>query len=368
MQAPISRRVVPSASPADMTPRQVEREFRGLLEGGMSIRPAGTAKRAPRRLLSRGYAPRYRIDLFDTVYYLGAARQNADIRFFVSYVVQGDARGRRTAWPHIFYKDLSLIWRSATHFVRSENENWIGKGELREFVQGGQRMEGSVESTTDLPLEIQSALEEACRRTKRIPTDEVALGLVLRRGPDDRLDPYRDFLQPRRRARRNLRNLIHGGRPVACFVRPNDPASLRFVKGFEPDFGRGVLEVGESTSRLYGGALERYRILSKNRRIQYLFMAGPHQVWVIPPQATTTELMSYGVRTIDVHVDEDLCIPGYEYHYLDETEDPPEFVSQIPEGFAGPQSEIDAYRADASPWLERLPVVREFRRKVLASR
>ena len=48
----------------------------------------------------------------------------------------------------------------------------------------------------------------------------------------------------------------------------------------------------------------------------------------------------------------------YEYHYLDETEDPPQFVSQIPEGFAGPQSEIDAYRADASPWLERLPVVR----------
>jgi hypothetical protein len=88
-------------------------------------------------------------------------------------------------------------------------------------------------------------------------------------------------------------------------------------------------------------------------------------VWIIPPQATTTELTSYGLRSVDVIADEDMCLPGYEYHFLDETEDPPVFVSQIPEGYAGPVNEVDDSRADASPWLNQLPVVQEFRRRVL---
>ncbi len=363
--AAITSGVAPSASLVERSPRSIEREFRRLLEQGMPMQVAGTAKRSPRRLLSRGYVPRHRLDLFDTSFYLSTVRQNEDIRFFVAYVVQPDGRGRPRAYPRIFYKDLSLIWRSASHFVRSESENWVGKGELRTYVEGGVQMECSVESTTDLPLEIQSALETASRQARRILTDEVALGLVLRRGGDDRLDPYRDFVEPRRRARADPRNLIHAARSVARFTRPGDPTSLRFVKGFEPDFRSGILEVGASKSKMYGGLLQRYRILSRNRRIQYLFMAGPRQAWIIPPQATTTELSSYGVRTIDVHVDEDLCIPGYEYHYLDESEDPPVFVTQIPEAYAGEPSEVDAYRADASAWLERMPVIREFRKKVL---
>jgi len=61
-------------------------------------------------------------------------------------------------------------------------------------------------------------------------------------------------------------------------------------------------------------------------------------------------------------------VPGYEYHYLDESVEPPEWVSQIPAGFVGAPSEVDDSRADASPWLERLPVIREFRRKVLKNR
>ncbi len=363
--APLASGVVKSSAPDDRSPRSIEREYRRLLDEGMPMRVAGTAKRSPGRLLAKGYVPKHRIDLFDTTFYLSSVRQNEDIRFFVAYVVQPDARGRRTAYPRIFYKDLSLIWRSASHFVRSETENWVGKGELRSYVEDGVQMECSVESTTDLPLEIQSALETVSRLARRIPTDEVALGLVLRRGGDDRLDAYRDFNEPRRRARANPRNLLNGGRPVARFTREGDPTSLRFVKGFEPDFDRGILEVGTSKSKMYGGLLQRYRILSRNRKIQYLFMAGPRQVWIIPPQATTTELSSYGVRTIDVHVDEDLCIPGYEYHFLDESEDPPVFVTQIPEGYAGAPSEVDAYRADASAWLDRMPVIREFRRKVL---
>lgn len=106
-------------------------------------------------------------------------------------------------------------------------------------------------------------------------------------------------------------------------------------------------------------------MLSKNRKIQYLFFAGPRCVWIIPPQTTAANLTSYGVRAIDVVADEDLCIPGYEYHFIDDSEDPPVLVSQIPESFAGAASEFDPSRADASPWLDRLPVIREFRRKLL---
>jgi hypothetical protein len=139
------------------------------------------------------------------------------------------------------------------------------------------------------------------------------------------------------------------------------------VKGYEPDFG-AVIEVVDSVSKLYGGALQRFRILSRNRKIQYLFFAGPRHVWIIPPQATTTELTSYGLRSIDVIADEDMCLPGFEYHFLDETEDPPVFVSQIPDGYAGPVSDVDDSRADASRWLDRLPVVEAFRKKILDGR
>jgi len=144
------------------------------------------------------------------------------------------------------------------------------------------------------------------------------------------------------------------------------------VKGFEPNFKSGVLERSRSKSRLYGGILRRFRILSTNRKIQYFFLAGPNHVWIIPPQATTTQLSSYGVRTIDVRADDDLFIPGFEYHYMEEDPlddgSPPELYSQIPKGFAGAISLHDDAKADASPWLDKIPVIRKFRREVLGQR
>jgi hypothetical protein len=52
---------------------------------------------------------------------------------------------------------------------------------------------------------------------------------------------------------------------------------------------------------------------------------------------------------------------------MDDSEEPPVLYSQIPPGFAGPPCPLDDARADASPWLDRTPVVQEFRRKVLRS-
>lgn len=362
----IPTQIVPSVDPAPVSARRVTREFLELLEAGARIRPAGQAKGDPMRLLRDGYVPKSRIDLFDTRFYLTDPRENPAVRFLVAYVVQAHrTTGKTEIYPRIFYKDLSLVWRSASHVISTEDRFWIGKGDSRTVTKGGFEITDCIESTTDLPLEMQTALETLNRRARRAPTDEEALFLVLRQAPSSRTLPYRDFTEPRRRAAANRRNRINGGRSIARFVRKNDPSSLQIVPGFEPDFQRGIVEVSTSRSMLYGGELKRFRIVSRNERVQYLFMAGPRHVWIIPPQALTTELSSYGVRTIDVVADDDLFVPGYEYHYFDEAVDPSEHFSQIPEGFAGAPSEHDSDRADASAWLDQIPVIREFRKQVL---
>ena len=355
--------MVPSVRPTRATPEQVARAFRSLLDAGARLRASGASRRAPRRLLTQGYGPRYRFALFDAQFFLSGMRQIPDLRFYVAYVVQ--KRRDLEIHPRIFYKDVSLVWRSASHFTRCSEGLWIGKGEVRSFWKDGEEHLGSVEATTDLPFEMQTVLETLCRREARVAGDGKALGLVLRRAPAGRIEPYAEFTAARRRARANPRNRIHGGRPVARFTRRNDPTSLRFAPGYAPDFAAGVVERAASTSKLYGGRVRRFRILSHNREIQFLFFAGRRHVWLAPPQATTTELSSFGLRTLDVEAPEDLSLPAYEYHYMDDSTDPPELMSQIPPGFAGPPSPADPSRADASRWIESMPVVRSFRRHIL---
>jgi len=363
---PIPRRVVASVHPSDESPRRVERDFRRRLEAGALLCSAGATRARPARLLERGYVPRFRVDLFDTTFYLSRVRQNEDVRFFVGYLAQPPKRGPERLHARLFYKDVSLVWRCASHFVRTQRENWIGKGDVRTISVGGEEIEVSDESTTDLPLEVQDAFESLSSRARRVPYDVDAIPLVLRRAPEDRFEAYADFIAPRRRAQVDPRNLVNGGRPIASFVRAGDPASLRFARGYAPDFARGVLEESASKSSLYGGRLRRFRILSTNREIQYLFFAGPHHVWIVPPQATTTELSSFGVRTIDVAADDDLSVPGWEYDGGADTGHAD--IDQIPAGYAGAPNPRDPSRSDASPWLEALPVVREFRRKLLGGR
>lgn len=349
-----------------MTPRAVAREFHSLLDAGAKLEPAGQARGNPSILLDAGYVPRQKIELFGTRFYLTRARKNPAVRFLVAYIVPPSRNGRpRKIYPRIFYKDLSLVWRVGSHLVASDDEFWIGKGAVEHWRENGHEYLRSVESTTDLPIEMQTALETMSHRQRRLRTDERALYWILKNAPRGRIEPYRDFSAPREVAATRQGNRIHGGRRIAFFARKNDPASLRFAKGFAPDFSRGIVETSRSSSRLYGGPLRRFRILSENRRIQYLFFAAPRHVWIVPPQATTTELSSYGVRVVDVKADEDLFVPGYEYHYIDDDRDPPERVSQIPEGFAGAQTDFDPTRADASAWLDALPIIREFRRRVL---
>jgi len=362
--------IIASRALDDASPAAVRRDFEALLASGVRPRVAGGAKRRPTRLFALGYAPRFRFSLFGTRFYVSVVRQNPELRFAVAWVVPPPRSGRpRAAWARIFYKDLSLVWRAASHVAfEDDGALWIGKGDVREIRRRGFSYLESIESTTDLPLEIQNALEDCSRRTRNARADAKILPLVLQRAPASRVEPFSEFTAPRARAAADPANRIHGGRRVARFRRAGDPRSLEFAKGFEPDFARGIVETNRTKSHLYHGVLRRYRILSKNRAIQYLFIAGPRQVWIIPPQALTTELSTFGLRLVDVVADDDLFIPGYEYHYFDEDADPPALYSQIPKGYAGRPCRDDPNKADASPWLEALPIVRAFRKKVLRRR
>ena len=362
MSPVIPTRIIPSVAPAPIAPKRARQELFELIEAGAPVRAVGEAKEDPLGLLVEPYPPRYKIELFDTRFYIAEVKQNPALRFLVAYVVQ-ERRGRAEIHPRIFYKDLSLVWRCASHLIAHEDEFWIGKGDVRPIPGDDDRVESS-ESTTDLPLEMQTALETLNRKVKKVGFDEEAIYLVLRNAPKGRILPYRDFTEPRRRAAQNSKNLVHGGRRIAWFTRKNDPRSLKIVGGFEPDFRHGIIEESPGRSTLYGGALRRFRILSRNKKIQYIFIAAPKHVWIIPPQALTTELSTYGLRTVDVVADEDLFCPGFEYHYFDEAVDPSEHFSQIPEGYAGAPNEHDPERADTSRWLNKIPVIRRFREEI----
>ncbi|MFT5291574.1 MAG: hypothetical protein ACI8PQ_000365 [Planctomycetota bacterium] len=357
--------IVSGVLPADLTPRAVRREFDALLDDGARLCPAGEAREDPAEVLRIGYAPRHRIDLLDASYFLTDYRFDDYINFLVVYMVlRKGPRGRVSRiHPRVFYKDSSLVWRVASHYIDSDDDYWIGKGEVRTEKRSDGEYSFSVEETTNLPYEIQLALDNVSRARKPV-RDERAVPLFLRCGPPGRIEPYGDFTSPRRKA--TAERGLNGGRPIARFTRQNDPSSLVFARGFEPDFRHGVLENMRSKSRLYGGDVEKRRILSSNRRVQYQFISSPTHVFVNPPQTLDREITTYGTRALDVDAAEDAFLPGFEFHFVDEYAEPPALYTQIPEGFAGPPSEVDDSRADTSRWVETLPMVKEFRRRVLA--
>jgi len=349
----------------DKSPRQVGDHFRRLLESGYQLHANGQAKKDPTMLLRTGYTPKYEIELFGNRFFLCNQRDAHDLKAMPAYVLPAKQprRGQPKIYARVFYKDSSLVWRSASHYINTPDEQWIGKGALRWHQKRGMRGWFSAEETTNLPFELQAALDDVSHRGRRKQNDRRILFLVLHNAPSDRVHPYEDFEGPRVKAMKTHANRINNSRPIAWFTDDNDPRSLQIQPGFEPDFG-AIIDVSASRSSMYGGDIQKYRIASKNGRIQYLFVAGPQHVWMVHPQAFTTELSSYGLRTVDVIGDEDLNIPGYEFF---DNAGTGEIDDQIPAGFAGPMCPVDPDRADASPWNERLPIIRSFRRKVLAS-
>lgn len=357
---------VTGIEPSPLSRREVASRFRRLARSGEMLRPAGAARDAPQKLLEPAFVPKHAVSLFEATYYLTDFYFVEDLNFFVGYVVlAGRSNGRTLVYPRIFYKDSSLIWRVASHIIDCPEEQWIGKGDVRVVRQGGRRWIVSDESSTNLPYEIQSAFDVISRRRKP-RMNKTALRLVLRNAPPGRMEPYADFSRPRRVAAKLYP--VNRGRPVARLLRENDPRSLRFARGFEPDFDGGLLEIGSSHSNLYGGALRKYRIASMNGLVQYQFVESPTHVWINPPQTFIPEITTYGVRSLHVSGDDDIFIPGFEYHFVDHSVDPPELFSQIPPGWAGAPSEVDPHRAHASRWIDALPVIEDFRCKILRGR
>jgi len=354
--------IVTGVRPAPLAPRRVAAEFRALIGGGARLLPAGAAADDPGQLLAPRYLPHRRVDLFGTRFYLADFRYEEGLNFFPAYVAPEPVR---RIWPRIVYKDSSLLWRVASHMIRCGDSDWIGKGDVKVVREGGEEYFESDEDTTNLPYEVQTALDLASRAVEP-KRDARCVELFLRNAPEQRIEPYADFTAPRQRAARETP--IHGGRPVAYLARPGDPRSLRFARGFEPDLDRAPLEVDVSASRLYGGKLRKYRVISTNGLIQYQFVAARRHVWINPPQALTPELTTYGVRALHVPADDAIFLPGYEYHFLDDSTEPATLVSQIPAGFVGAPSAVDPARADASAWIEALPVIGAFRRRVLGRR
>ena len=79
--------IVKDIRPSPQTPGQVGHEFRKLVDSGLPIRTSGSARTDPTQLLSMGYTPKHKVQLFDTTYYLTNMRYDDDLRFMVAYVI-----------------------------------------------------------------------------------------------------------------------------------------------------------------------------------------------------------------------------------------------------------------------------------------
>ena len=157
----ITTEIVPSVARSKLSCGQVEREFRRMIENGAKLRVAGRLRHSPRRLLSMGYCPKHKIELFDTRFYLTNVRENPELRFFVGYVAQENpSSGRTEIFPRIFYKDLSLVWRSASHFSNTDGL-WVGKGDTYVTIEDGFETLTSRESTKS---------STTCCAIHRVPT------------------------------------------------------------------------------------------------------------------------------------------------------------------------------------------------------
>ena len=272
-------RIAPGVEPRAQPPRAIERELRALLAAGCRIRPAGSGARA-----ARGAAPALPAD---------ATRSRCSTRASTSPTC---ARTRTSAssWP----TSGSAPRATSTRASSTRTPRWSGAaprtssrrractGSARATSSGSTRGRPDRSTAPRRPRTCRSRCRPPSttlsRRAKRVPWDARALRRVLRRAPVGRFEAYADFIGPRRRAAGEPRDRIHGGRPVAWFERPNDPASLRFAPGFAPDFAR-VVEVSRSAEP-HVRRRDRGSSASSRRTgaIQYQFVAGPHHVWIIP--------------------------------------------------------------------------------------
>jgi len=137
--------------PNEQTAQQTARELNALLQNGATLKPAGDGKHDPSALLKR-YRPTHKIELFGAHFWVSSMRHDEYLNFMVTYVGLENARGQiRSISPRIFYKDSSLVWRVASHYISTDDEHWIGKGDVRWEQRADGEYLSSAEETTNLP-------------------------------------------------------------------------------------------------------------------------------------------------------------------------------------------------------------------------
>ncbi|MCX5701739.1 MAG: methyltransferase domain-containing protein, partial [Candidatus Omnitrophica bacterium] len=323
---------------------EIGSEFSNLIPR-VSIQVDGRKVTSGADLLQNGFVPQYKISLNGMDYYLSKpyTSQRNGRPYFIGFLHRiNPETGVEEIFARTIYKSNSQnIWRIAS----SEGPGgWIGKG-LED------------EMTTNAPLEIQSSLEKLCLDNGK---------LEIKEGFYDDLEKRADFKSPEEF---NHTILLHGeelngGISIGSFAETGNPESYRFQNGFEPDFNNGVIEEFNTYSPIYGD-VESYRMLSNNKQVQFVFNVDrENRVWIGAVQSVTPRFTRFGVRAdrIDIGAMEMENIEGVN-RPVDILMPASEYDTQIPKGYIG-NHKADRYY-DASPFIDKIPVIKEFRQKVL---
>ncbi len=312
-------------------------------------------------LMNAGFQPHYKIVVNGVAYYVSEPYTPSHGRAsFVYYFYRKNPKtGEEEIFTRSVYRSNSQnVLRVASH--RRPERRWIGKG--------------LGQATTTLPLELQSTFEKIYQtalskgklekkeafyeilraKDSHMPADSFMKSMIAyERGEEaeqkDEKEPEEQILIGK--FNEHDRDQIEFIKGEMIFPR-GIPETFGFTPGFEPDFENGVVETFETDNPVYGGKVTSYRIISKNKEAQYLFnvdMKG--RVWIGDVQGTHSEITRFGVRKNTIYIPSDFLTPANEYE------------SEIPEGYKGEWQHSDYW--DASAYIDKLPVVQEFRDKVL---
>ena len=261
-RSPIETAILPGVQPDPRDPRALATEFRAALADGVRLRPSGEAKQDPTPAANsplRGalsHRPLPGSNLSDRVPLRRQPEFHGRVRRTVG-VLRSRRRVRTTRGSST--KDSSLVWRVATHFVRSEDDNWIGKGDTkwelirrrRVLVQRG----GDREPAFSRCRKRSTSLAGAARSHGGITTRSRS---SCSAATEIASNPFAEFVTPRRRAAERYR--IHGGKPIARFHSQGRSQHAALREGLRTGLPtRGWWTQSSSHSKLYGGPVTKFR-------------------------------------------------------------------------------------------------------------
>ncbi len=225
-----------------------------------------------------------------------------------------------------------MVYKSNSHLTQRAIPNtamgWAGKGV------------GSSESVA-YPHEVQRFLEENAQKHK-VNLSEAhseALGEgILRFGTE----PEKTYVGGMRKATAPL--------DIGEFT-GTTPDSFKFKPGFEPEIPKNIKPSYQVADSATGQYLDAYVVLSKNKKVSYLFFCDQKgNGALVSYQATDFYPNEYGVNQLQVlGKSEKLIMPIRERAH------------NIPAGYTGKKAGV---YTDATPWTNQLPPVKELLRKV----